>query len=168
MAMSAILGELDTRCPADTNMDILSTITGLQSSSILSATHSDLIMSNDAEFVKLFLSYLPESVEAISESEICPEKEEEEDEDEEDEPKKCKRVTRKRKRVLRSRMEHIRYKMIVYKNHKRGNPVKILKELEKTHKRMEARCMNYIAKEDLCGFMQVYEAALEKELSDGL
>ena len=119
-------------------------------------------MSNDAEFVKLFLSYLPESVEAISESEICPEKpeeeeeeEEEEDEEEEDEPKKCKRVSWRRIRILRSRMEHIRYKMIVYKNHKRGNPVKILKELEKTHKRMEARCMNYIAKEDLCGFMQV-------------
>ena len=64
--VSAIVGELDVRCPADKNIAIMSSITGFASSSVLSATHTDLVSNNNAEFVNLLLSSLPEFTEPLS------------------------------------------------------------------------------------------------------
>ena len=51
--VNGLLGEMDSYCPSDQNLNQLASVNGFIGESILGADHMDLISNNSASFVEL-------------------------------------------------------------------------------------------------------------------
>lgn len=118
--ISAIVGDLDTSCPATSNLNILSAIEGFASDTVATASHMDLISNNDADFVSMLLGKLPELATPIADLAMCPEAP-----PTPPEPETCLEVTDTKLKVLNNRIKRVELQMERYSKSKRGDPVKI-------------------------------------------
>ena len=118
--ISAIVGDMDTSCPATSNLGLLGAIEGFASDTVATASHMDLISNNDVDFVSMLLGKLPELATPIADPAMCPEAP-----PTPPEPENCLDVTDTKLMVLNNRIKRVEAQMERYSNSKRGDPVKI-------------------------------------------